>query len=625
MEKKEFKAESKRLLDLMINSIYTHKEIFLRELISNASDALDRRHFRALTDDSIPMDRDSLTVSITLDKQGRSLTIADTGIGMTRDELEGNLGVIARSGSLQFIEQNKELDGVDIIGRFGVGFYSAFMVASQVSVKSRSLDDAQGYLWSSSGADGYTVEPCDIDATGTEITLIIKENTEDEQFDRFLEEYQVRSLIKKYSDFIKYPIRMEVGKSRLKEGSDKEYETYREIETINSMTPLWRKNKQELTGEDYDNFYMDKHFGYQKPLHVVHAAVDGAVSYIALLYIPASAPFDFYTKQFEKGLELYSNGVLIMQKCADLLPDYFAFAQGLVDSADVSLNISREMLQHDRQLQFMAKKIKERINKELLSLRDKEREKYETFFEHFGRSIKYGVYDNYGAHKEELQDLLLYYSSTEKKKVTLDEYVSRMKEGQKYIYYAIGESIAKLDVMPQTERVAGEGYEILYGIDEIDEFALKILQSYKEKEFRSVSHNDLGLSDKDGEKTDQPEEQTALFGAMKEALGDRVKDVRASRRLRTYPVCLSSEGELSLEMEKVLGSMPIPQDHLKADRILEINTEHPVYPVLCQAYDGDRDKLALYTRLLYQQALLNEGFAPEDPVSFGNDVCALMV
>ena len=626
MAKRQFKAESKRLLDLMIHSIYTHKEIFLRELISNASDALDKRHFRALTDDSIPLDSDSLVITVEADKEARTLTVADSGIGMTREELESNLGVIARSGSLQFLEQNEKLDGVDIIGRFGVGFYSAFMVASLVRVKSRSQDAEQGNIWISSGADGYTIEPCEMDQAGTIITLTMKKNTEDDKFDDFLEEYTLRNLIKKYSDFIKYPIRMEVTKSRPKPDNDKEYETHKEVETINSMTPLWRKNKQELSQDDYDNFYLDKHFGYQKPLHHVHTSVDGAVSYTALLYVPANAPYDFYTKQYEKGLELYSNGVLIMQKCGDLLPDHFAFVQGLVDSADVSLNISREMLQHDRQLKFMAKKLSERIGRELLSLRNDQRERYETFFEQFGRSLKFGAYTDFGTNKEQLQDLLLYYSSTEKKQVTLDEYVGRMKDGQKYIYYAVGESVAKLDRMPQTERVAAEGYEILYGTDEIDEFTLHVLGNYKEKEFRSVSHDDLGLTEDEGSKPEETPEQKKLFEAMKETLGDKVKAVRASRRLKTHPVCLSSEGALSLEMEKVLGSMPVPDRGmgLKAERILELNTEHHVFGALLKALIGDREKLNLYTELLYQQALLIEGLPPDDPVQLCNDICGLM-
>ena len=626
MAKKQFKSESKRLLEIMIHSIYTHKEIFLRELISNASDALDKRYFRSLTDDNIAFDKDSFAIDLVLDKQARTLTITDTGIGMNKQDLEDNLGVIARSGSLEFVKENEKLDGVDIIGQFGVGFYSAFMVASQVAVKSRSLDDPQGHVWTSSGADGYTIAECDKPEVGTEIALTIKDDTDDEKYDEFLEDYRIRSLIKKYSDFIKYPIRMAVTKSRPKEDNEKEYETYSEIETLNSMVPLWRKNKNEITRDDYDGFYMDKHFGFQKPLHVVHAAVDGTVSYTALLYIPAATPYDFYTKQFEKGLELYTNGVLIMQKCADLLPDYYSFVQGLVDSADLSLNISRELLQHDRQLQFIAKKIRERINKELLSLRDNERDTYNTFFENFGRSLKYGVYSDWGAHKDELQDLLLFYSSTEKKPVTLDEYVGRMKEDQKYIYYAVGESVSKLDKMPQTERVSAEGYEILYGTDEIDEFALKVLQTYKEKEFRSVSHSDLGLPDEAKEEKEETQAQKDLFTAMKDALQDKVKAVRASGRLKTHPVCLISEGELSLEMEKVLNSMPAaPGDGVKAERILEINTAHPVYQALEAAFTQDRDKLALYTQLLYQQALLIEGLTPDDPVQLSNDICQLMV
>lgn len=623
MAKKQFKAESKRLLDLMINSIYTHKEIFLRELISNASDAIDKRYYIALKDEKTSFDKNDFYIKISKDKESNTLTITDTGIGMTREELENNLGTIAKSGSFEFKNENEAKDGVDIIGQFGVGFYSAFMVSDLVTVKSRSINSDEAYVWQSKGADGYTIDTCDKETVGTEIILNIKENTEDEKYDEYLDDYRLKALIKKYSDFIKYPIKMLVKKSKLKEGSDKEYEDYFEEEILNSMVPIWRKNKNELTEEDYNNFYMDKHFGYDKPLKYIHASVDGVTSYNTILYIPARAPYDFYTKDFEKGLELYSNGVMIMEKCADLLPDYFSFVQGLVDSADLSLNISRELLQHDRQLKIIAKKIKEKIKSELLSMLTNEREKYEEFYNSFGKQLKYGVYSDWGSNKELLQDLLLFYSSSEKKLVSLDEYISRMKEDQKYIYYAAGDSVERIEKLPQTELLKDKGFEILYFTDDVDEFAIKMLSKYKEKEFKSASSGDLGFDTEDKEAEKEADENKELFDFMKEALDGKIKEVKASKRLKSHPVCLASGGDLSIEMEKVLNAMPDSQG-IKADKILEINTNHEMFNAVKQAFAEDKDKVKMYASILYNQALLIEGLPIEDPVQFANDVCQLM-
>ena len=498
MEKRQFKAESKRLLDLMINSIYTHREIFLRELISNASDAIDKIYYKALTDDSLKFEKSDYYIKIEADKENRTIKIIDSGIGMTKEELDENLGVIAKSGSLQFKKENESKEGYDIIGQFGVGFYSSFLVADEVTVISKALGSDEAYKWQSSGVDGYSIEPCEKETVGTEIILKIKENSEEENYDEYLEEYKLRSLIKKYSDFVRYPIKMEVTSSKLKEGSEDEYEEFKEEQTINSMVPIWRKNKSELTNEDYENFYHEKHYGFDKPLSHVHISVDGMVSYNAILYIPENMPYDFYTKEYEKGLELYSSGVMIMNKCSDLLPDYFGFVKGIVDSEDLSLNISREMLQHDRQLKLIAKNIKNKIKGELETMLKNDREKYEKFFETFGRQLKYGVYSDFGANKDVLQDLLMFYSSNEKKLVTLAEYVSRMPEDQKYIYYASGESIDRIEKLPQTELVLEKGYEILYFIEDVDEFAIKMLMNYKEKDFKSVSDSDLGIeSDKE--------------------------------------------------------------------------------------------------------------------------------
>ncbi|WP_041808594.1 molecular chaperone HtpG [Evansella cellulosilytica] len=625
MAKKEFQAESKRLLEMMINSIYTQKEIFLRELISNASDAMDKIYYKALTDDSLTFNKDSYYIKISADKENRTLTITDTGIGMTKEELESNLGTIAKSGSLAFKNENEIKDGHDIIGQFGVGFYSAFMVADNVTVITKALGSNEAYKWESNGADGYTIEPTEKDEIGTEITIKVKDNTDDESYDEFLEEYRLKAVIKKYSDFIRYPIKMDVKVSKPKEDADNEFEEVEEEQTINSMVPIWRKNKSELTDEDYQNFYQEKHYGFDKPLKHIHISVDGVVRYNSILFIPENMPFDYYSKEFEKGLELYSSGVLIMEKCADLLPDYFSFVKGMVDSEDLSLNISREMLQHDRQLKLIAKNIKNKIKSELQGLIKNDREKYEKFYESFGRQLKYGVYSDFGANKDDLKDLLMFYSSTEKKLVTLDDYVSRMPEDQKYIYYATGESNERIEKLPQTELVADKGYEILYFTEDIDEFAIKMLLNYKEKEFKSVSSGDLGLESEEEKKELEKDatENKELFDHMKSLLSDKVKQVRASKRLKSHPVCLTADGEVTIEMEKVLQQMPDNQN-VKADKVLEINVKHDVFNSLKDAFESDKDKLSLYTNLLYNQALLIEGLPIQDPVEFTNDVCKIM-
>ncbi|OAB26544.1 molecular chaperone HtpG [Paenibacillus macquariensis subsp. defensor] len=625
MAKQEFKAESKRLLEMMINSIYTQREIFLRELISNASDAIDKMYYKALVDEEIVFNKEDYYIKVTADKANRTLTISDTGMGMTQEELENNLGVIAKSGSLAFKKDNEAKDGHNIIGQFGVGFYSAFMVADVVTVISKALGSDEAFKWESEGADGYTIVPCEKDTVGTEIILSIKENTEDDQYDEYLEEYRLKTIIKKYSDFIKFPIKMDAKGQRPVEGSEDELEEVIEEETINSMVPIWRKNKNELTADDYNNFYAEKRYGFDKPLKHIHISADGAVVYNAILFIPENTPFDYYTKEYEKGLELYSNGVLIMDKCSDLLPDFFSFVKGMVDSEDLSLNISREMLQHDRQLTLIAKNIKNKIKSQLQSLLKDEREKYEQFFSAFGRQLKFGVYNEYGMHKDLLQDLLMFFSSKEKKLVTLDEYVARMPEDQKYIYYASGDSMERIDRLPQTEIVTDKGYEILYFTDDIDEFAIKMIMSYKEKEFRSVSSGDLGIEVDEKDKPTEAEENDnkELFEAMKGILTDKVTNVKASKRLKSHPVCLSSEGELTIEMEKILMGMANGQD-AKADKVLEINVNHEVYQSLRDAYANDKDKLSLYTNLLYNQALLIEGLQVVDPVQFTNDICKIM-
>lgn len=625
MEKKQFKSESKRMLDLMIHSIYTNRDIFLRELISNSSDAIDKIYYKALTDKSISFNKDNYFINIHIDKENRILKIEDTGIGMTEDDLENNLGVIAQSGSLKFKKENELDDEHGIIGQFGVGFYSAFLVADKVTVISRALNSGEAYKWESEGADGYTIEKTNKETVGTEIILKVKENNDDENFDKYLDEYNIQSLIKKYSDFIRYPIKMELTKSKPKEGSENEYEEYKEIETINSMVPLWKKNKTQLKDEDYNNFYLEKHYGFDTPLSHLHISVDGAVSYNSILFIPERAPYDFYSKEYEKGLELYSNGVLIMNRCADLLPDYFGFVKGVVDSEDLSLNISREILQHDRQLRLIAKNIKTKIKNELKSMLKNNREKYEKFYNSFGRQLKYGVYSEFGANRDVLEDLLMFYSSKEKKLVTLDEYLERMQENQKYIYYAVGSSIDRIEKLPQTELLLDKGYEILYFKEDVDEFAIKMLNSYKEKEFKSVSSGDLGIEPED--KKELSEEETKETGnildAMGETLSNRVKAVKASKILKNHPVCLSAEGEVTIEMEKILSAMP-NNEGVKAEKVLEINTNHDVFKALKNAYENDKEKFNLYTNLLYNEALLIEGLAIEDPVEFTNNISKLM-
>lgn len=625
MEKKQFKAESKRLLDLMINSIYTNREIFLRELISNASDAIDKIYYKALVDDSIKFNRDDYYIKITADKENRTLTISDTGIGMTKEDLEENLGVIAQSGSLKFKKENEVNDEHNIIGQFGVGFYSAFLVAKKVTVISKAFGSNEAYKWESEGEDGYTIEPCTKDTIGTDIILTMKENLEDEDYDQYLDEYKLQAMIKKYSDFIRYPIKMDVTSRKLKEGSEDEYEEVKETKVINSMVPIWKKNKKELTDEDYNNFYLEKHYGFDKPLKHIHISVDGMMSYNAILFIPENIPYDFYTREYEKGLELYSNGVLIMEKCGDLLPDYFGFVKGVVDSPDLSLNISREMLQHDRQLRLIAKNIKNKIKNELKNMLKNEREKYEKFYNSFGRQLKYGVYDDFGANKDVLKELLMFYSSKEKKLVTLDEYVDRMPESQKYIYYATGESNERIEKLPQTEALLDKGYEILYFTEDIDEFAIKMLMNYKDKEFRSVSGGDLGIESEDNKEVSEVEEKEnkEIFEAMKELLNGKVTTVKESKILKNYPVCLSTVGDITLEMEKILNAMPNNQA-VKAEKVLEVNINHDVFKALKNAYENDKDKFNLYTNLLYNQALLIEGIDIKDPVDFTNDICKLM-
>lgn len=626
MGKKQFKAESKRLLDMMIHSIYTHKEIFLRELISNASDAIDKLYFKSLSE-NIGMGREDFEIKLIPDKDNGTLVITDNGIGMTKDELENNLGVIAKSGSLAFKNENEKKEDIDIIGQFGVGFYSAFMVAKRVTVLSRAYGLDEAWEWESEGVEGYTVSQGEMDGFGTKITLELKDDSEDESYSDFLDDYRLKSLIKKYSDYIRYPIRMDVTHEHLKEGSEDEYETHTHTETLNSMVPIWKKNKSELTDEDYNAFYKEKFLDYEEPIAHIHSRVEGNATYNSLLYIPARAPYDYYTKGFEKGLQLYSSGVMIMEKCGDLLPDYFSFVKGLVDSEDLSLNISREMLQHDRQLKIIAKSVEKSIKNELVKMLKNDREKYERFFKAFGLQLKYGVYEGFGTNKELLKDLLLFYSSAEKKQVTLEEYTARMKEDQQYIFFASGESIDKVDKLPQAELVREKGFEILYLLDNVDEFAVQMLHDYNGKEFKSVSDGELDLEteeEKEQSKT-AAEENKDMFAFMGESLKDKVSEVRLSSRLKSHPVCLTSKGALSVEMEKVLSAMPNSENAPKAEKILELNASHPVFEKLKSLYENDKDKLAKYSLLLYNQARLIEGLSVEDPVEFSNLVCEVMM
>jgi molecular chaperone HtpG len=624
---KQFKAESKRLLDLMINSIYTHKEIFLRELISNASDAIDKLYYKALSDGNTGLNRDDFAINLIPDKEKRTLTITDNGCGMTKDELDADLGTIAKSGSLNFKQAMDKKENIEIIGQFGVGFYSAFMVAEKVTVLSEAFGSNEAWKWESSGTEGYTLEPCSKQGNGTEIILQLKPDTDDEKYGEFLDTYHIKSLVKKYSDYIRYPIKMDMEKSRLKEGTKDQYETYTENETLNSMVPLWRKNKNEITQDQYNQFYKDKFGDYENPAKVIHMYVEGASNFHALMYLPAHAPFNFYTRDYEKGLQLYSNGVLIMDKCADLLPDYYSFMRGIVDSEDLSLNISRETLQHDRQLKLIAERIDKKIHSELETMLKNDREGYEKFFKNFGLQLKYGIYQDYGAHKEELQDLLLFYSSSEKKLVTLKEYVDRMKKDQKYIYYACGDTVDHVDKLPQSETVKDHGYEILYMVDPVDEFAVSMLAKYADKEFKSVSADDLGLETEEEKKEveKKAEENKDMLTFMKNTLGDKVSSVVLSQKLKTHPVCLSTNGAISMEMEKVLNSMPnVEKDKIKTKRVLEINSNHPIFAKLCDLYKDDKDTLKEYAQLLYEQALMIEGVAVDDPVDFSNHICKLM-
>ncbi len=628
MAKKQFKAESKRLLEMMINSIYTHKEIFLRELISNASDAMDKLYFKSMQE-NLGITRDDLQINLSFDKDARTITIEDNGIGMNKDELENNLGVIAQSGSFKFKQDNAEADTeeVDVIGQFGVGFYSAFMVAKKVEVLTKKHGEDQAYLWSSEGVDGYTITDAEKDSNGSVITLYLKDNTEEEDYNEYLAEYKLKSLVKRYSDYIRYPIKMPVTHRKPKEGKEGEYDETTEIETLNSMVPIWKKSKQELTDEQYNQYYKEKFLDYMDPIAHIHSKTEGTATYNALLFIPKKAPFDFYTKEYEKGLQLYSSGVLIMDKCGDLLPDYFSFVKGLVDSEDLSLNISREMLQHDKQLKLIEKSLERTIKNELKKMLGNDREKYEEFWKNFGLQIKYGLYSSYGMQKEFLQDLLLFTSSAEKKLTTLEEYVTRMKEGQDAIYFACGESVAKLDTLPQTEMLKEKGYEILYLTDNIDEFIIKMLVDFDGKEFKSIQSSDADFESEDEkkEKKEKTEQNKDLLGEIKKTLEGKVADVRISAKLRSHPVCLTSDGEVSLEMEKVLGAMPGNEMKPKADRVLEINADHPIFAKLQFLYDNDKEKLAAYADILYDQALLIEGLDIDDPVEYCNKVCALMV
>lgn len=627
MQTKEFKAESKRLLDMMINSIYTHKEIFLREIISNASDAIDKLYFKSLTDTSVGMKKSDFAINIAIDKENRTLTVSDNGIGMTEEDLENNLGTIANSGSFAFKKDNDLGDDVDIIGQFGVGFYSTFMVAKEVTVVTKAFGSDQAYKWTSDGVEGYTIEECDKpDGVGTTITLKLKDDTDDEKYSTYLDQYQIQSLVKKYSDYIRFPIRMEVEHTHYNE-EGKEPEVHKAIETLNSMTPIWKKNKSELKDEDYNNFYMEKFGDYEPPVTHIHSKNEGVATYDALLYIPARAPFDYYSKDYEKGLQLYSSGVMIMEKCADLLPDWFSFVKGVVDSEDLSLNISRELLQQDRQLKIIAKNLEKSIKNELAKLLKNDREKYEKFYSVFGLQFKFGIYQSYGAANETLKDLLMFPSSFDGKNVTLKEYVSRMKEDQKEIYYACGETKERIEMLPQLEKIKDKGYEVLYFTQDVDEFAIKVMINYDGKPFKSISDADLDL-DTEEEKEEAKkldEENKDMFAFMQEAIADKVKTVRLSKKLKTHPVCLSSDGSITIEMEKVLNAMPQNDGNkVKAEKALEINPNHPIFEKLKDLYANDKDKLKDYAKLLYDQALLIEGMSIDNPVEFANLVCELM-
>ena len=629
MAKIQFKSESKRLLDLMVNSIYTHKEIFLREIISNASDAIDKLCFIALTDDKLGMTRSDFKIEIKADKEARVLTISDNGIGMDKDDLENNLGTIASSGSFKFKqelgEKGESQDDIDIIGQFGVGFYSAFMVAKEITVITKKYGSDAAYKWNSTGADGYEIEECEKDGLGTDIIIVLKDNTDDENYDEFLEQYRIKGLVKKYSDYIRYPITMEMKKSRPKEKTDDsektEYEDYYEVETLNSMIPIWQRPKKDVSQEEYDKFYSEKFFAMDKPARTIVTSVEGVVTYKALLFIPSSTPYDYYTKEYKMGLQLYSSGVLITDSCEELVPEHFRFVKGIVDTADLSLNISREMLQHDRHLLTIAQNLEKKIQRELTAMLSSDRENYEKFFKAFGRQLKYGVVSDYGMHKDELQDLLLFYSSTEKKPVTLSEYVDRMKEDQKFIYFATGENASAIDALPQTELLRSKGFEILYCTEDVDEFTLQSLMMYKEKRFCSATNDDLGIEN--DEKKEDEKDSSALLTFVKETLGDKVAEVTASKKLVSHPVCLTAKGGISFEMEKYFNSVQ-PDSGMKAQRVLELNLGHSAVKTMESLIQTDVDKARKYAEVLYSQALLIAGLPLENPSEYTDLVCSLI-
>lgn len=626
MSKKEFKAESKRVLDLMINSIYTNKEIFLRELISNASDAIDKLYYRSLTKKDVTLNQSSLEIDLKLDKENKNIIIKDNGCGMTEKELEENLGTIAKSGSLKFKEENEKKEDIDIIGQFGVGFYSSFMVSDKVTVKTKSPDDEKAHVWVSEGIDGYTIDECDKKDIGTEIILHLKDDTDDEKYSEFLDEYKVKELIKKYSDYIRYPIKMETTHTKLKEGTKDEYEDVKEMETLNSMTPLWKRKKSEITEEEYEDFYTSKFNDWEKPLKIIHIAVEGQYSYNALLFIPNHLPYDYYTKEYEKGLQLYSNGVLIMDKCADLLPDYYGFVKGLVDSQDLSLNISREMLQHDRQLKVMAKNIENKIKAELEKMLNENREEYEKFFAIYGTQLKFGTYADYGMNKDKLKDLLLFKSSKEEKLVTLKEYVERAKEGQDTIYYASGETVDKIKGLPQVESVSDKGYEILYLTENVDEFVLQILVEYEGKKFKNVCADniDMGTEEEKAALKKINDENKEMLDTMKEALKGDVQDIKFTDRLTKHPVCLTTEGGLSIEMAKTINNQMGANEAVKAQTVLEINKDHVIVSKLKELFNSDKEELKKFTKILYSQARLIEGLTIENPTEYSNWICELL-
>ena len=625
MKKKQFKTESKKILDMMINSVYTNRDIFLRELISNASDAIDKLYYKSLTDRNVKLDKDDFCIRILLDKDNRTITISDNGIGMTEEELDNNLGIIAKSGSSLFKEMNEKKEDINIIGQFGVGFYSAFMVAKEIRVLSKAFGSDEAYLWTSDGADGYSIEKSSKDSVGTDIVLVLKDNTDNDNYDDYLEERRIEGIVKRYSDYIKYPIMMKKEETKLKDGSETEEETVVEDKTLNSMIPIWKRNDDEVTQEEYNSFYSDKFLDYEPPLKTVHSKVEGQIVYDSLLFIPGHPAYDYYTKEYEKGLQLYSNGVMIMDKCADLLPDYFSFVKGLVDSEDISLNISRETLQQNRQVQLIAKSVEKKIKSTLEEMLEEDRVNYEKFFEAFGMQLKYGIYSSYGMNNDTLKDLLLFYSSKDKKRVTLKEYVANMKDGQDKIYYASGESLDKIDMLPNVEKFKDQDYEVLYLCDYVDEFTIQALREYDGKLFANVQSEEVNL-DTDEEKEHMKEvneEAKDMFEFMKESLPE-VKSIKFTNKLKNHPVCLSTEGNISLEMEKLLNSMKATGEEVKADVVLEINEEHPIANKLRDLYEHHKDELGNYTKILYNQARLIEGLNVENPTELTNLICDLM-